>query len=137
MAHGWDEAGVDPKYQVLMLTQIYRNAGLDLLDPPLTVDGPTYDLTSTAKELGVMSQASKGKEPHAQAIGAIVSMLNIPENFIVRAPFSQNGHSDDYDRYKAPVLVQVREWLEENSYPPVIHGVKNYKVVYQSINVAA
>lgn len=137
MARRWEQAGVDPNYQVLALTGIYKSEGLNLPDPPITVDEPAYDLTGIGKELGIMSQASGGKVPHADAVGAIVATLNVPDDLIIRAPYTNNGHSDSYFKYKAPVLEQVREWLEEHDYPSVIHGSKNYKVAYQKAGVPA
>lgn len=127
----YDSAGIQPSYKVLALTDLYRNEGLKLPTPPLEVDELTYDFTEMAKELGIMSEAS-GK-PHAQAVGAIVSTLAIPEQMIVHAPYDRNGHAADYDRYKAPVLDMVRNWLAEHGNPrPIAAKGKNYRVKYAS-----
>lgn len=133
----YEKAGIAPSYTALAITQIYRSQGINLPDPPVTSEVPTYDLTAIAKELGVMSQASGGKEPHSGAVGAIVASLNVPGDLIVGVPFSKNGHSDDYIRYKAPVLQQVREWLEDHGYPQIIHGKKDFKVIYRRQEVSA
>ncbi len=127
----YDSAGIQPSYKVLALTDLYRNEGLKLPTPPLEVDEATYDFTEMAQELGIMSEAS-GK-PHAQAVGAIVSTLAIPEQMIVHAPYDRNGHVADYDRYKAPVLDMVRNWLNEHGNPrPIAAKGKNYRVKYAS-----
>ena len=119
------------KRQVLALTDLYRNEGLKLPTPPLEVDELTYDFTEMAEALGILSEAS-GK-PHAQAVGAIVSTLAIPEQMIVHAPYDRNGHAADYDRYKAPVLDMVRNWLAEHGNPrPIAAKGKKYRVKYAS-----
>lgn len=131
LMEAYDSAGIQPSYKVLALTDLYRNEGLKLPTPPLEVDEVTYDFTEMAKELGIMSEAS-GK-PHAQAVGAIVSTLAIPEQMIVHAPYDRNGHAADYDRYKAPVLDMVRNWLAEHGNPrPIAAKGKNYRVKYAS-----
>lgn len=98
-----------------ILSVLYRNEGLKLPMPPLEVDEATSDFTEMAQELGILSEAS-GK-PHAQAVGAIVSTLAVPEQMIVHTPYDRNGHAADYDRYKAPVLEMVRSWLNEHGNP--------------------
>lgn len=129
IGRAYDSAGIDPCYKVLALTDLYRAEGLTLPTPPMKAE-KTYDFTEMAKELGVMSVAGK---PHSQAVGAIVSTLNIPDNLIVHAPFDRNGHGGDYDRYKEPVLGQVRAWLNVRNYPTPIQtgNGKKYKVSYQ------
>ena len=43
------------------------------------------------------------------------------------------GHAADYDRYKAPVLEMVRNWLAEHGNPrPIAAKGKNYRVKYTS-----
>ncbi|MFR7597043.1 MAG: Rha family transcriptional regulator [Acutalibacteraceae bacterium] len=127
----YDSAGIQPSYKVLALTDLYRNEGLKLPTPPLEVDELTYDFTEMAEALGILSEAS-GK-PHAQAVGAIVSTLAIPEQMIVHAPYDRNGHAADYDRYKAPVLDMVRNWLAEHGNPrPIAAKGKKYRVKYAS-----
>lgn len=129
MGRAYDSAGIDPCYKVLALTDLYRAEGLALPTPPMPVE-KTYDFTEIAKELGIMSASGK---PHSQAVGAIVSTLNVPDNLIVHAPFDRNGHGGDYDRYKEPVLEQVRAWLNVRNYPTPIQtgNGKNYKVSYR------
>lgn len=131
LMEAYDSAGIQPSYKVLALTDLYRNEGLKLPTPPLEVDEVTYDFTEMAAALGILSEAS-GK-PHAQAVGAIVSTLAIPEQMIIHAPYDRNGHAADYDRYKAPVLDMVRNWLAEHGNPrPIAAKGKNYRVKYAS-----
>lgn len=137
LSRRFDKAGIEPNYTALAIAQIYRSQGIDIPELPVTTDAPTYDFTAMAKILGVMSQASGGKSPHAHAVGAIVTELHVPESLIIRAPFTNNGHSADYDRYKASVLNQVKTWLEEHNYPSVISGaLKSYRVVYKEARAA-
>ena len=52
---------------------------------------------------------------------------------IVHSPYDRNGHAADYDRYKAPVLEMVRNWLAEHGNPrPIAAKGKNYRVKYAS-----
>jgi hypothetical protein len=74
---------------------------------------------------------SKSGKPHSQAIAAIIRTLNIPPEYIEHSPFAANGHSDDYDRYKTPVLRMVQKWLIEHHYPNPIKLDKAYKVTYE------
>lgn len=73
----WDRANVKPEYQALAIGSLFSADGIDL--PPIAFQGTkvTYDKGTIAEKLGVYSKASGGKNPHAQAIGAIISSLDI------------------------------------------------------------
>lgn len=105
----WAAAGVDKKRSAAAVSgiykQVYGDLGIDIPGAPVECD-KTYDKEQIAKALGVYSKSGK---PHSQAIAAIIRTLNIPANLIEHSPFAANGHSDDYDRYKAPVLDMVRD----------------------------
>lgn len=127
----WAAAGVDQKRSAAAVSgiykQVYGDLGIDIPGAPVECD-KTYDKEQIAKALGVYSKAGK---PHSQAIAAIIRNLNIPANLIEHSPFAANGHSDDYDRYKDPVLSMVRDWITAQGRKSPIVLDKSYQVVFQ------
>jgi hypothetical protein len=127
----WAAAGVDKKRSAAAVSgiykQVYGDLGIDIPGAPVECD-KTYDKEQIAKALGVYSKSGK---PHSQAIAAIIRTLNIPANLIEHSPFAANGHSDDYDRYKAPVLDMVRDWITIQGRKSPIVLDKSYNVVFQ------
>lgn len=131
LRQAWKVGGVDDKRAAAAVSgiykQVYGDAGIDIPTPPVEC-GKTYDKEQIAKALGVYSKSGK---PHSQAIAAIIRTLNISSELIEHSPFVSNGHSDDYDRYKAPVLRMVQKWLIEHHNPNPIVLDKSYKVIYK------
>lgn len=127
----WLAAGVDQKRAAAAVSgiykQVYGDLGIDIPGAPVECD-KTYDKGQIAKALGVYSKSGK---PHSQAIAAIIRTMNIPADLIEHSPFAANGHSDDYDRYKAPVLDMVRNWLASQNVSDPIVLDKSYHVVYR------
>lgn len=124
----YEVAGVDPRYIAVSVNVIYKEAGLNLPLPIEMEEDKLYDQTEIAKELGIMSTAGK---PHAQAVGNIISMLNISEKDKISTPYTNHGHSGVVIQYTGRVLTMVREWLRENNYPKSINGNnKSFKVNY-------
>ena len=127
----WLAAGVDEKRAAAAVSgiykQVYGDLGIDIPGAPVECE-KTYDKEQIAKALGVYSKAGK---PHSQAIAAIIRALDIPANLIEHSPFAANGHSDDYDRYKAPVLDMVRHWITAQGRESPIVLDKSYSVVFQ------
>ena len=128
----WAAAGVDKKRSAAAVSgiykQVYGDLGIDIPGAPVECE-KTYDKEQIAKALGIYSKAGK---PHSQAVAAIIRTLDIPADLIEHSPFAANGHSDDYDRFRAPVLDMVRSWLSEHHSPtPISLGGKHYVVVYQ------
>jgi hypothetical protein len=74
---------------------------------------------------------SKAGKPHSQAVAAIIRSLKISTDLIEHSPFAANGHSDDYDRYKAPVLDMVRGWISSHGMPNTLSLDKAYHVIYR------
>ena len=72
----------------------------------------TYDKSAIAEKLGVYSKASGGKVPHAQAIGAIISTLDISEDERERLPYCNNGHDGVDYQYTESVVEKVRAWIQ-------------------------
>jgi hypothetical protein len=121
-------AGVDPVQRTYFLKDMYAPVGINV--PMVRVEQEKlYEQTEMAEILGVYSKSGK---PHAQAIGAIMSKLNIDENDIIQTSFSRNGHTDISNQYREPVLKQVEGWIMENGYPTVITSEgKNFGVNYR------
>ena len=131
LRQAWKVGGVDDKRAAAAVSgiykQVYGDAGIDIPTPPVECD-ETYDKEQIAKALGVYSKSGK---PHSQAVAAIIRTLDIPSGLIEHSPFAANGHSDDYDRYKAPVLDMVRNWIAaQGRKSPIVLG-KSYNVVFQ------
>ena len=127
----WLAAGVDQKRAAAAVSGIYKQVYGDLgIDVPMLVSNTdkTYNKEQIAKALGVYSKSGK---PHSQAIAAIIRTMNIPADLIEHSPFVANGHSDDYDRFKAPVLNMVRDWLASQNVNDPIVLYKTYHVVYR------
>lgn len=125
----WDAAGIKPEYQALALGDYYRDDGIQL--PAIALQGTkvTYDKTTIADKLGILSKAGK---PHAQAVGAIIAQLDIRADEMERIPYCRNGH-DGFDyQYTDSVIGKVSSWLASNDYPVQIDAQgKAYKVRYR------
>lgn len=75
---------------------------------------------------------SASGKPHAQAVGAIIDMLDILDDDKITTPYTNHGHSGVVLQYKECVVDMVQDWLEDNSYPRTISGEnKNYNVCYR------
>lgn len=120
-------AGVDPVQRTYFLKDMYAPVGINV--PMIRVEHEKlYEQTEMAEILGVYSKSGK---PHAQAIGAIMSKLNIAESDIVKTSFSKNGHTDISNQYREPVLRQIEDWLTHNGYPLIVsNGSKEFKISY-------
>lgn len=125
----WDAAGIKPEYQALALGDYYRDDGIQL--PAIALQGTkvTYDKTTIADKLGILSKTGK---PHAQAVGAIIAQLDIHTDEMERIPYCRNGH-DSFDyQYTDSVIGKVSSWLSSNDYPAQIDAQgKAYKVRYR------
>ena len=127
----WLAAGVDKKRSAAAVSgiykQVYGDLGIDIPGAPVECE-KTYDKEQIAKALGIYSKAGK---PHSQAVAAIIRTLDIPADLIEHSPFATNGHSDDYDRYKAPVLDMVSAWFKLHGKTSPIVLDKSYNVIYR------
>lgn len=125
----WERAGVDEKRMAAAVTsiyqQVYKEEGVEIPSLPIHVE-KTYDKEQLAKEIGIVSRSGL---PHSKAVGAIIQQLRIPDALIEHSPFSKNGHSDDYDRYKSPILEMLRDWLIHHNWPEKI-SADNGKTFY-------
>ncbi|MDD3231691.1 MAG: hypothetical protein PHE09_21155, partial [Oscillospiraceae bacterium] len=92
--------------------------------------------TEMARNIGVFSKA---KLPHAQAITAIIKMLDIPasETFITQTTAHGHGKAVPDVRYSEKVGEKVLQWLEEHNWPTPIVGEtgKKYYVAYRRVAV--
>jgi prophage antirepressor-like protein len=141
LTRSWKAAGVDPKNIASMQTGLARDAlapyGLHVPELPIAVDR-TYDATEMAKSLGILSKAGL---PHAQAVTAIIKMLDIPasETFITQTTAHGHGKAVLDVRYSEKVRDKVLQWLEEHDWPSPIVGEtigKKYYVIYQQVAAA-
>lgn len=126
----YQAAGTDDRYIALLVGSVYKECGMEFTLPPVKMDtDKLYDQTMIANELGIMSTSGK---PHAQAVGAIIDMLDISEDDKITTPYTNHGHSGVVVQYKECVADMVREWLKDNNYPRTISGEnKNYNVCYR------
>ena len=126
----WDAAGIKPQYQALAMNNFYD--GLEV--PRLAFNESAtalYDATTIATRLGIM--AEKSGKPHAQAVTAIISQLDISPDEQTETPYSRNGHDGVSVQYAESVVGKVASWLEENKYPKCINGNgKQFRVAYQA-----
>ena len=129
----YDRAGIKPEYQALALSDFYSVDGVKLPRAALPGANIMYDKGAIAEKLGIYSSVSGGKKPHAQAIGAIISTLDIADGERERLPFCSNGHSGADYQYTESVVEKVRKWFEERNWPaPIVTvGSKNYGVIYE------
>lgn len=130
MKNFWDAAGIKPQYQALAMNNFYD--GLEV--PRIAFNESAtalYDATTIATRLGIM--AEKSGKPHAQAVTAIISQLNIAPDEQTETPYSRNGHDGVSMQYAESVVGKVAAWLEENQYPKCIEGNgKQFRVTYQA-----
>lgn len=127
----YKEADVSPAFKIRAMENFYGSDGPKLPEGALTEPEPIMDATAIAKELGIVSNAGI---PHAHAVGAIISDLNLTGDEVVVVPFFKNGHASTGYAYKASVCEKVRLWLDERHWPTVISsGSKNYYVQYTEV----
>lgn len=128
----WTAAGVKPEYQALALGDYYRDDGIKL--PAIALQGTkkTYDKTTIASKLGILSKSGK---PHAAAVGAIIAKLSLSDTEREQVPYCRNGRDGMDYQYTESVIDKVKDWLDENGCPMVIHGDgKSYRVQYESLS---
>lgn len=128
----YDQAGVKPEYQVAALSDFYAADGVHLPRDAFRGVKQTYDKGTIAEKLGIYSKASGGKKPHAQAVGAIISTLDIRDDEREALPYCNNGHDGVDYQYSESVVEKVRNWMEENGWPSTISvGSKSYAVLFR------
>ena len=130
MKNFWDAAGIKPQYQALAMNNFYD--GLEV--PRLAFNESAtvlYDATTIATRLGILSE--KSGKPHAQAVTAIISQLDISPDEQTETPYSRNGHDGVSVQYAESVIGKIAAWLEEKQYPKCIEGNgKQFRVTYQA-----
>lgn len=127
----YKEADVSPAFKIRAMENFYGSDGPKLPEGALTEPEPIMDATAIAKELGIVSNAGI---PHAHAVGAIISDLNLTGDEVVVVPFFKNGHASTGYAYKSSVCEKVRLWLDERHWPTVISSSsKNYHVQYTEV----
>ena len=130
----YDRAGTKPEYQAMALSDFYSKDGVHLPRVAFQDMKQTYDKGAIAEKLGIYSKASGGKTPHAQAIGAIISTLEISEGECERLPYCNNGHDGVDYQYTESVVEKVRAWIAARGRPsPLTVNGKNYAVIYREV----
>lgn len=123
-----ESAGVSPQYIAVAVKNAYKPVGIDVPLNGITMENKFYDAATIAERLAVMS---KNNKPHAQAISAIISELNIIESERQLVPFMNNGHSGTTYQYSDSVIENVNQWIKERNYPTMIKvNDRNYIVNY-------
>lgn len=126
------EAGVDPKFTALAVSELYKEKANIPLNPPIEIDEHFYDQTEIAKELGVYSTTGK---PHPSAIGAILEKLEVADKDKIKVPYLNNGHPGTNWKYSITVVEKIKEWITVNGYPSKIQRSNgtNCNVVYKEL----
>lgn len=130
-----EAAGMEPVHRSRLLKQLYGKVGITVPTLKIEQKNLTYTRTMIAEKLGVYS---KGNNPHASAISAILKKLTIDPTNIVLTSYDKNGHTGFDYQYKTPVVEQVKQWLEENGYPNTVYdNGRMYNVNYEKAGVLA
>lgn len=127
----YTDAGVDPLFIAVAVNNLYKEStGYDSGIPLLTEDAHLYDKTAIAEKFGICSKSGK---PHSQAVGAIISKLEISADERVNTPYNKNGHSGVDVQYKESVCGKVEDWLNCQGYPTEIisESGKKLNVTYK------
>lgn len=126
----YEEANVDPSFKVLALKEIYEPFGVAVPTQGLPSADKLYDKTAIAKAVGMVS--TRSGRPHSQAIGAVISCINVQEDEMKMVPYMNNGHPGTTVQYTEAVLERVRTWLANSDYPCSIRSGDgtSYKVAY-------
>jgi Rha family phage regulatory protein len=98
-----------PNRVMNFLRGVYNPLGIEVLEDG--VKGNFYTATEIASLFGILSETGR---PHAHAISAIISKLNIHKSHMVAIPFGLVGVAFRYD---AVVVEAVVEWLIKNRFP--------------------
>lgn len=126
-----EEAGLKPQYKALTLKQIYRRAGIELPIEEIRAERELFDLTSIAKTVGIFSKNAK---PHGQAVGAIITQLDIAVDEKELVSFERRGHMGTTYQYTKTVVDKVSHWLSTHGHPKEIAlNGKTYKVNYGEV----
>lgn len=126
----YDRANVKPKYQALAIGELFAEDGIKLPRIALAGTRITFDKSSIADRLGILS---KSGNPLALAVGAIIGDLTIEEEETEEVPFHRNGHDGTDVQYAESVIEKVADWLQRHNSPAEIPGRagKKYFVRYR------
>lgn len=122
-----DELKLSPESKMTAVKKIYDEAGIPL---PVHVQLPDSLMTCTeiAKKIGLYSNSGN---PHGQAVGAIISVLDISPNEVCITMGSNEKTQFSHNKYYPSVLEKVRGWLTIKGKPTKIETDRgNYNVNY-------
>lgn len=130
-----EKAGLNPQILALTTKTLYGKAGIELPIGNIKADDELYDLVAIASKVGIYSKSNK---PHAQAVGAIIKQLDIPESEKELTYFDNHGHQGTSIKYKSSVIDMVNHWINDHNKPTLIEAIdknnkhKKYNVVYRN-----
>ncbi len=128
-----ESAGVSPQYIAVAVKNAYKPVEIDVPLNGITMESKFYDATTIAEMLGILSNSNK---PHAQAVTAIISELNIDDAEKQLVPFERNGHAGTTCQYSDSVIDKVKNWIDMRNYPTVINvNGRKYNVSYNQNNI--
>jgi len=121
---GMTDTFASPDSVMDFLRNIYKPLGIKVAEEVYT---PCfYTATDVAQIIGLYSETGR---PHAHAVAAIISKLNIHESQMIVVPYGLVGVTYRYD---IGVVSAVEDWLVENGFPREIpHLNFDYHVYYK------
>jgi hypothetical protein len=128
--NGMTYTGATPKRVMNFLCGVYEPLGIEVLTDEVLTDGDYYtyhSVTQIARSAGLYSDTGR---PHARAVAAIISKLDMPvAEHAIAVPYGLVGVSLRYDLH---VEIAVCKWLIENRCPDEIpHLGFEYHVHYR------
>jgi Rha family phage regulatory protein len=120
--NGMADALVSPECVMDFLRGIYKPLGIRVSE-----DGGTrcfYTATDIARFHRICSESGR---PHARAVAAIISKLNIHGSHMEAVPYGLVGVTFRYD---AEVVDAVKDWIIKNGYPGEIPHLGFYYHIY-------
>lgn len=125
------EAGMAPQFVAVAMKSLYEPVGVEIPLDGITMNKKLLDATGIAKRLGVLS---KSGNPHAHAVSAIISQVDVLPEERELVPFQRNGHPGTGYQYTEAVAAKVNLWLERHGYPTEISiAGRQYAVRYASL----
>jgi len=124
----FEEIGLKTQYKAMALKQIYRKGGIELPIEEIKADRELFDLQGIAQAVGIYSSSNK---PHAQAVNAILSKLDIADTEKETVTYERHGHVGTTTQYTKSVIDKVRQWINDNAFPAeIVSNGKTFKVTY-------
>lgn len=106
---------------------------LDSIGIKTGIEVPIEDMYSCEEIAEMLSIKSTSGNPHSQAVGGIISLLDM--DLIKGVHYesimkTKNGQQFAQIKYYDAVVEGIREWLLENKYPTIIQANRRFTVTY-------